>query len=53
MIAGNFPALGEKITFPDTAHVANLSSYIRVRRLQYDFVNTIINVEGEGEVAKA
>ncbi len=52
MIAGNFPALGEKITIPDTAHVADLSSYIRVRKLQYNFVDMIINVEGEGEVAK-
>jgi hypothetical protein len=51
MIAGNFPALGEKITIPDTAHVANLSSYIRARKLQYDFVNAIINVEGEGAIA--
>jgi len=53
MIAGNFPALGEKITIPDTAHVADLDSYIRVRKMQYDFVNTIINIEGEGAIAKA
>jgi len=53
MVAGNFPALGEKITIPDTAHVADLSSYIRVRKLQYNFVDLIINVEGEGAIAAA
>lgn len=53
MVAGNFPALGEKITIPDTAHVADLSSYIRVRKLQYNFSDMIINVEGEGAIAAA
>ena len=48
MIAGNFPKLGQRITIPDTAHVADLESYIRVRKLQFDFINTIINIEGEG-----
>jgi len=53
MIAGNFPALGEKITIPDTATVADLSSWIRARKLRYDFVNSIITVEGEGAIAAA
>jgi hypothetical protein len=53
MIAGNFPALGEKIIIPDTANVANLSSWIRVRKLAYDFINNSINVEGEGAIAAA
>jgi hypothetical protein len=53
MIAGNFPKLGEKITLPDTANVADLSSWIRVRKLKYDFVGNVINIEGEGAVAAA
>lgn len=53
MIAGNFPRLGQAITIPDTAHVAGLSSWIRARKLQYDFVENIINIEGEGAVAAA
>ena len=53
MIAGNFPKLGQKITIPDTAHVANLASWIRVRKLQYDFINDRINIEGEGGIAAA
>lgn len=53
MVAGNFPSLGEKITIPDTAHVADLSSYIRVRKLQYNFFDMIINIEGEGAIAAA
>ncbi len=53
MIAGNFPKLGQKITLPDTANVANLSSWIRVRRLQYDFVENTITIEGEGAVSQA
>lgn len=51
MIAGNFPLLGQKITIPDTAHVADLSSYIRVRKMNYDFIDSKITIEGEGEVA--
>lgn len=50
MVAGNFPAPGEKITFPDTGNVADLSTYIRVRKLQYDFVNAMITLEGEGAI---
>jgi hypothetical protein len=53
MIAGNFPALGEKIIIPDTAHILALSSWIRVRKLTYDFANDSISVEGEGAVAAA
>jgi len=51
MIAGNFPKLGQKITLPDTAQVADLSSWIRVRRLDYDFTNSLIKIEGEGVIA--
>jgi len=50
MVAGNFPAPGEKVTFPDTGNVADLSTYIRVRKLQYDFVNAMITLEGEGAI---
>jgi len=53
MIAGNFPALGEKVTLPDTAHVDDLSSWIRARKLRYDFINDMVNIEGEGAVAAA
>ncbi len=53
MIAGNFPKLGEKIIIPDTGCVVDLSSWIRARKLQYDFINQIINVEGEGAVTQA
>jgi hypothetical protein len=50
MIAGNFPAPGEKVTFPDTGNVADLSTYIRVRKMQFDFVNSMITLEGEGAI---
>lgn len=53
MIAGNFPRPGQKIIVPDTAHVSDLASWIRARRLTFDFLNTSITVEGEGEVAAA
>lgn len=53
MIAGNFPALGEKIAIPDTSNVVNLSSWIRARKLTYDFMNATIRVEGEGAIAAA
>jgi hypothetical protein len=50
MIAGNFPKMGEKITIPDTANVANMSSWVRVRKLQYDFSNDTVQIEGEGGI---
>lgn len=53
MIAGNFPKLGEKITFPDTSNVANLLSWIRARKLTFDFMNDAITIEGEGGMAAA
>jgi hypothetical protein len=53
MIAGNFPKLGQKITLPDTGNVEDLESWIRVRILQYDFVNTTISIEGEGAISAA
>ena len=53
MIAGNFPLPGRKIVIPDTAHVANLSSWVRARKLRYDFLNNQINIEGEGVVVAA
>lgn len=53
MIAGNFPLLGEKITLPDSGNVLGLLSWIRSRKLQYDFLGQVINVEGEGEIAAA
>jgi len=51
MIAGNFPKIGQKITLPDTAHVADLSSWIRVRKLGFDFNTETINIEGEGAIS--
>lgn len=53
MIAGNFPGLGKKIIIPDTAHVVGLSSWIRTRKLSFDFINNSINIEGEGVIAAA
>lgn len=53
MIAGNFPRLGQKIIFSDTSHITNLLNYIKVRQLQYDFINDEIIIEGEGEVVAA
>ena len=53
MIAGNFPKLGQKITLPDTGNVEDLESWIRVRILQYDFVDTTISIEGEGAISAA
>jgi hypothetical protein len=51
MIAGNFPKLGEKIAFPDTGTRNNLSSWIRCRKLTFDFLNDAIKVEGEGNIS--
>lgn len=51
MIAGNFPKLGQKIIIPDTAHVADLASWIRVRSMTFDFLGDKITVEGEGAIA--
>lgn len=51
MIAGNFPLLGQRIDIPDTAHVADLSSYIRARKLTFDFIGDQIKIEGEGVIA--
>lgn len=53
MIAGNFPKLGEKITIPDTSNVEDLSSWIRARKLSFDFMNDSITIEGEGGIAAA
>ncbi len=53
MIAGNFPRLGQKITIPDSGPVADLSSWIRARKLQFDFVQNEISIEGEGAIAAA
>lgn len=51
MVAGNFPNPGEKIIISDTGNVADISAWMRVRKIQYDFINHNINVEGEGEVS--
>jgi hypothetical protein len=53
MEAGKFPTIGEKITFPDTGNVVDLSSYIRVRKITYDFMAEEIMIEGEGAIAAA
>jgi hypothetical protein len=51
MMAGNFPDLGQKIIIPDTTHVADLSSWIRVRQLTFDFIGDMIKIEGEGVIS--
>lgn len=53
MEAGNFPLLGQRIDIPDNEHVADLLSYIRARKMTFDFLNDNITIEGEGEVAAA
>jgi len=53
MTAGGFPLIGQEIAVPDTAHVADLSSWIRARKIQYDFLNDEILIEGEGAIAAA
>lgn len=53
MIAGNFPVPGRKIIIPDTAHVAALASWIRARKLTFDFINNRVEIEGEGGIAAA
>ena len=51
MIGGNFPRLGQVITIPDSSHVVGLFSWIRARKLSYDFLNDTINIEGEGVIS--
>lgn len=53
MVAGNFPLLGENITIPDTSNVEDLSSWIRVRKMAFDFINNEIQLEGEGGISAA
>jgi hypothetical protein len=53
MEAGKFPTIGEKITFSDTGNVVDLSSYIRVRKIIYDFMEEKIEIEGEGAISAA
>lgn len=53
MIAGNFPSPGRRIVIPDTAHIAGLASWIRARKITFDFVASSIKIEGEGVVAAA
>jgi hypothetical protein len=50
MIGGNFPALGKRINILDTAHIADLSAWIRARKMRFDFLNDSINIEGEGGI---
>lgn len=51
MIAGNFPRPGQAVILPDTAHVADLSSWVRARKLQFNFLTDRITIDGDGEVA--
>lgn len=51
--AGNIPDPAEKVTFPDTSNVADLSTYIRTRVITYDFDNEEVIVEGDGVVSAA
>jgi hypothetical protein len=52
MIAGNFPKLGQKITIPDTGNVVDLNWSIRARKLQYDFIENTVTIDGERVVAQ-
>lgn len=51
MAAGNFGALGQKLEFRDTQHVADLFSYLRARKMTFDFNSESIGIEGEGGIA--
>ena len=53
MEAGRFPVPGKKMILPDTANMADLLSWIRVRKIGYDFIGQSINIEGEGVIAAA
>lgn len=50
--AGDVPDPAEKITFPDTSNVADLSTYIRTRTLTYDFDNEEVIIDGDGVISK-
>ncbi|OPX99516.1 MAG: hypothetical protein A4E60_02756 [Syntrophorhabdus sp. PtaB.Bin047] len=51
MAAGNFNAIGAKLEFRDTQNAANLFSWLRVRKLTFDFLQESIGIEGEGGIA--
>jgi hypothetical protein len=51
MKAGYFPVPGQRITFTDTSTLGNLTGWLRVRKMQYDFSKYVITVEGEGGVS--
>jgi hypothetical protein len=53
MVAGCFPLPGQKITLPDTSNVADLSSYVRVRKMTFDFLEDRVTIEGEGAISAA
>ena len=53
MTAGCFPLPGQKITIPDTSNVADLSSYVRVRKMTFDFLEDRVMIEGEGAISAA
>lgn len=42
------PLLGEKISLTDTRLHTNVFTWIRTRSIQFDYVNHLITVEGEG-----
>jgi len=50
-IGTNLPDPGKKITFTDTQMQADMSTYIWARRLQFDLVNDVVGVSGEGVIA--
>lgn len=52
-LLGSLPVPGEKISWTDTALVAETSAYIRARILTYDFAKERVTIEGEGALSAA
>lgn len=48
MITGNFPRMGQKVSFIDTSHICDFPFYFYVRKMTYDFLECEINIEGDG-----
>jgi|GEM_PF-2385215 len=50
-ISSSLPVPGTKLTFPDTSLVTDVSTYIRVRNLCFDFDNHEVVCSGEGVIS--
>ena len=49
-ISSSLPVPGTELTFPDTSMVVDVSTYIRVRNLSFDFDNHEVIISGEGVI---